>query len=158
MDAVKNSPKERGRPFKKGESGNPRGRPKGSRNKRTLEALAQFAARGDESPLDVLLEAMHWFCDRARSLRHSSPLQNEAAEVARQESIGASYLEAATIARTAAPYLHARLSPTENIAANADRHIVVALKTCKTPFLENSDEDLEDLTTWIDQDHGETPD
>jgi hypothetical protein len=35
LDAVNNRTKQRGRPFKAGASGNPHGRPKGARNKRT---------------------------------------------------------------------------------------------------------------------------
>jgi Family of unknown function (DUF5681) len=38
----------------KGETGNPNGRPKGSRNKRTQEILDLIQARGDKDPLDAL--------------------------------------------------------------------------------------------------------
>lgn len=37
--AVKTAPKQRGRPFEQGKSGNPNGRPKGSRNKTTMAML-----------------------------------------------------------------------------------------------------------------------
>ena len=46
--------KQRGRPFKPGTSGNPRGRPPGSRNKRTWLQTDAAAARG-QLPLDFLL-------------------------------------------------------------------------------------------------------
>jgi hypothetical protein len=38
----------------KGETGNPNGRPKGSRNKRTQEILDLIQERGDKDPLDAL--------------------------------------------------------------------------------------------------------
>ena len=37
-----------------GHSGNPEGRPKGSRNKRTQEILDLIQGRGDKDPLDAL--------------------------------------------------------------------------------------------------------
>src|SRR5262245_39615187 len=42
------APKQRGRPFERGNSGNPRGRPKGARNRTTLavEALLDGEAEG----------------------------------------------------------------------------------------------------------------
>jgi hypothetical protein len=57
MDAVNNSGKQRGRPFRPGESGNRRGRPPGSLNKRT-RALLEAAEAGGEMPLDFLLRLM----------------------------------------------------------------------------------------------------
>ena len=43
-DAANNSGKQRGRPFKSGMSGNPHGRPKGYRNKRTQASTARVFA------------------------------------------------------------------------------------------------------------------
>ena len=42
--------------FQPGEIGNPAGRPKGSRNKRTQEILDLLSSRGDKDPLDFLSE------------------------------------------------------------------------------------------------------
>jgi hypothetical protein len=55
--AVNNSPKQRGRPFQAGMSGNARGRPVGSRNKRT-RAVLEAAEAGGELPLDYMLRVM----------------------------------------------------------------------------------------------------
>jgi uncharacterized protein DUF5681 len=96
FDAVSNSPKQRGRPFKAGTSGNPRGRPKGSRNKRT-RAVLEAAAAGGELPLDYMLGVM-------RDPTVSAKRRDE-------------------MAKAAAPYLHSRLSAVAHSgpADNADR-------------------------------------
>src|SRR5271163_3759853 len=56
-DAENKSAKQRGRPFKAGASGNPHGRPRGSRNKRT-RAVIEAAEAGGELPLDYMLKVM----------------------------------------------------------------------------------------------------
>jgi hypothetical protein len=83
FDAVNKSGKQRGRPFRPGASGNPRGRPRGSLNKRT-QTLLEAAEAGGEMPLDFLLRLMR---DR------HSPMARR--------------LEAA---KAAAPFLHPKLS------------------------------------------------
>jgi uncharacterized protein DUF5681 len=84
-DAVNNSRKQRGRPFKPGQSGNARGRPKGSRNKRTLATLEAAKADG-ELPLDYMLRIM-------RAPKASNTRRDE-------------------MARTAAPNLHPKIVAT----------------------------------------------
>jgi hypothetical protein len=83
--AVNNSRKQRGKPFSPGTSGNPRGRPKGARNKRTSGNL-EAAKAGGELPLDYMLRVM-------RDPKVSNSRRDE-------------------MARTAAPYLHPRLAAT----------------------------------------------
>src|SRR5271169_5450916 len=83
LDAVSKSEKQRGRPFKLGQSGNARGRPKGSRNKKT-RALLEAAEAGGEMPLDFLLRLM-------RDPHTSTARRLEAA-------------------KAAAPFLHPRLN------------------------------------------------
>jgi hypothetical protein len=83
FDAVNKSGKQRGRPFRPGASGNPRGRPRGSLNKRT-QTLLEAAEAGGEMPLDFLLRLM----------------RDPRAPIARR-------LEAA---KAVAPFLHPKLS------------------------------------------------
>jgi Family of unknown function (DUF5681) len=87
ISAVNNSPKQRGRPFKNGMSGNPRGRPKGSRNGRT-RALIEAVQAGGEMPLDYMLAVMR---DKTQSPKRR--------------------LEAA---RAAAPFCHPKLTSIEH--------------------------------------------
>ena len=84
MDAVNNSRKQRGRPFKAGLSGNPRGRPQGSRNKRT-RAVLEAAQAGGDLPIDYMLRVM----------------RDPTAAAKRRDDM----------AKAAAPYLHSRLVP-----------------------------------------------
>jgi hypothetical protein len=95
-DTVNNSRKQRGRPFKAGRSGNPRGRPRGSRNKRT-RAVLEAAASGGELPLEYMLGVM-------RDPTVSAKRRDE-------------------MAKAAAPYLHSRLSAVAHsgTADHADR-------------------------------------
>jgi hypothetical protein len=86
LDAVNNSRKQRGRPFKSGVSGNPGGRPKGSRNKRT-RALLEAAQVGGELPLDYMLAVM----------------RDPKAQARRRDDM----------AKAAAPYVHSRLASVE---------------------------------------------
>jgi hypothetical protein len=79
-----NQQRPRGRPFPAGRSGNPRGRPKGSRNKRTI-ADKEIIASG-VSPLDFL-------CSIFRDARQPMRRRIEAA-------------------KCAAPYFHPRLAAT----------------------------------------------
>jgi hypothetical protein len=90
LDAVNNFPKQRGRPFKPGASGNLRGRPRGSRNKRT-RALVEAAQNGGELPLDYMLSVMR---------------DPNAAAKRRDEMV-----------KAAAPFLHARLASIEQHGA-----------------------------------------
>lgn len=85
-DTVNNSPKQRGRPFKQGVSGNPRGRPRGSLNKRT-RALIEAAKAGGQLPLDYMLAVM----------------RDPKAPARRRDDM----------AKAAAPYLHSKLSSIE---------------------------------------------
>ena len=72
LPAENTAEKQRGRPFEAGQSGNPKGRPKGSRNKTTLAAenllegeadaimrkLVEKAKDGDSTALRLCLERM----------------------------------------------------------------------------------------------------
>jgi len=87
LDTVNNSAKQRSRPFKRGTSGNPFGRPRGSRNKRA-RALVEAAQNGGELPLDYMLRVMR---------------DPNAAAKRRDE-----------MAKAAAPFLHSKLASIEN--------------------------------------------
>jgi hypothetical protein len=87
LDAVNNLAKQRGRPFKAGKAGNPNGRPKGSRNKRT-QALLEASQAGGELPLDYMLRVM----------------RDPSAAAKRRDEM----------AKAAAPYVHAKRSSIEH--------------------------------------------
>ena len=87
MHTVNNSGKQRGRPFQPGKSGNARGRPRGSRNKRT-RALIEAAEADGETPLQYMLRVM-------RDQHAPSRRRDE-------------------MARAAAPFLHAKLAAIEH--------------------------------------------
>ena len=55
-DAAKTAPKQRGRPFQKGQSGNPNGRPAGSRNKASL-LLAELIDGEGEDIVRAMIDA-----------------------------------------------------------------------------------------------------
>src|SRR5258708_29968379 len=82
LDAVNNSGKQGRRPLKAGLSGNPGGRPQGSRNKRT-RAVLEAAQAGGDLPLDYMLRVM----------------RDPTASAKRRDEM----------AKAAAPYLHSRL-------------------------------------------------
>jgi hypothetical protein len=83
----------------KGQSGNPKGRPKGSKNKCT-RALQAKAIEAGVLPIDVMLGAMAHFRRRARRVK----------EPERSELLS----RAADIAAKVAPYIHPRLSSIES--------------------------------------------
>lgn len=92
MDAVNNPRKQRGRPFKPGISGNARGRPKGTRNKRT-RALIEAAEAGGETPLQYMLRVMR--------------------------DANADHKRRDAMATAAAPYLHPKISPVDQKLNNS---------------------------------------
>ena len=89
-------PKQRGEPFQRGQSGNPNGRPKGSRNKATLaveallegqhEALTQAAIskalEGDSTALKLCL-------DRIAPIRKGRPVPLDIPEITDVRSLAA---------------------------------------------------------------------
>jgi hypothetical protein len=87
VNAINKPEKQRGRPFKPGASGNPRGRPRGSRNRRT-RALVEAAQAGGELPLDYMLRVM-------RDPNATAKRRDE-------------------MAKAAAPFLHSKLASIEN--------------------------------------------
>ena len=98
-DAVNNSPKQRKKLFKPGVSGNPHGRPKGSRNKRT-RTLIEAAQAGGELPVDYMLRVM----------------RDPKAPAKRRDEM----------AKAAAPYLHSKLASIEH-SGSQDKPMVTGI-------------------------------
>jgi hypothetical protein len=88
-------------PLRPGASGNPHGRPRGSRNKRSL-ANIEAAQSGGQLPLDFLLSVMR---DSKQSIERR--------------------LEAA---KAAAPYLHSKLAAIENPGPQDDKSRVTGIR------------------------------
>jgi hypothetical protein len=76
------------------------GRPRGALNKRSLEVLEKVEATG-VTPLNVMLEAMRHHFSKWETLKAKKPNEAEL-----------SLSVAAEFAKSAAPYLHPRLSST----------------------------------------------
>src|SRR6476660_5841979 len=91
VNAINKPEKQRGRPFKPGASANPRGRPRGSRNRRT-RALVEAAQAGGELPLDYMLRVM-------RDPNATAKRRDE-------------------MAKAAAPFLHSKLASIDNPKAH----------------------------------------
>jgi hypothetical protein len=79
-----NTQKPRGRPFEPGNSGNPQGRPKGSRNKMTMALEALLDGEGDaitrkaiEKALDGEMAALRLCLDRILPARRDRPVAFE---------------------------------------------------------------------------------
>jgi hypothetical protein len=104
LDAANNSAKQRGRPFKPGASGNPYGRPKGSRNKCT-RALLEATKVGGELPLDYMLRIM----------------RDPSATAKRRDEM----------AKAAAPFVHSKLASIENLGPqDKPRTTGIPKRTC----------------------------
>src|SRR5262249_52318163 len=83
------APKQRGRPFRAGQSGNPNGRPKGSRNKTTVLVEALLDAESEaitrkllEKALDGDMAAMRLCVERLLPLRRDRPVAFELPSIA----------------------------------------------------------------------------
>ena len=101
MFAANNSGKQpRGRPFRPGVSGNPSGRPRGSRNKRSLASIEAAQASG-QMPLDYMLGVMR---DRKAATRRRDEM-----------------------AKAAAPYLHSKLASIEH-SGSRDKPAITGLE------------------------------
>lgn len=86
--------------WKKGQSGNPAGKPKGTLAKKTVE-LREKAKKWGVDPIDVMLQTMKELIEEARKPR-------------RPIAVRFDYLErACAIAKDAAPYIHPKLASVE---------------------------------------------
>ena len=81
MSADKATKKQRGRPFQKGQSGNPRGKPKGLRSKMTLAIAALFEGEAEaltrkaiEKALGGDIVALRLCLDRIAPARKDAPV------------------------------------------------------------------------------------
>jgi hypothetical protein len=109
MDAVNNSKKQgpRGRPFKLGTSGNLRGRPKGSRNKRTI---------ADQEVLASGMSPLAFLCSVYRDAKQPMKRRIEAA-------------------KCAAPHLHPRLCATPFSSLQRDELLPSSPACIKVEFV-----------------------
>ena len=93
-DADKTAGEQRGRPFPKGQSGNPSGRPQGSRNKATLALEALMDGQAEtitQKAVDLALEgdttALRLCLERILSPRKSRPVNIALPEVKTAEGV-----------------------------------------------------------------------
>lgn len=98
MAAKKTASKQRGRPFKKGQSGNPKGKPKGARNKATLAAEALFDGEAEaitrkaiEKALDGDMTAIRLCLERILPAVKSRPITIKLPTIKTAEDITAAH-------------------------------------------------------------------
>jgi hypothetical protein len=91
------------------------GRKLGSATKKTREIADKAAAEGI-TPLEVMLQAMNRFLERAEELDKNDSELSEFDELGRtdKEKALSMYKEASFIAQSAAPYIHPKLSAIEH--------------------------------------------
>lgn len=84
------------------------GRPAGAAARKTRE-IADKAAEEGITPLEVMLKTMRALMDRAEAISKEIPVPGEKQVVSPLEMM----VEASSIAKDAAPYMHAKLSSVE---------------------------------------------